>query len=754
MDEINKVMNTENGAIDWLKQTAEDNKHPLHFVWNILEQYYNICLEELKFAKDLKFNDGGAGSKGTIYDKVPDLINKNDLFRDECCRFFECTQEELMKIINSKDENQKKYDTYIKIYRLYNMRLKLGHSARITYLANMELNDMLEGLNKDEYRLLTNTVLSSALLHDIGRFYQAVRFNTLSDYEMNLSKEEIFKDLRVDHAVAGYYYSLAEALQLHINSDNAMDFQEKTKYIEEVISSVVVRYHQEPNSLMEQFDYAGDIKEINDHNNKFIEQLFSFIMYANNISKNIIGLPVRFDEEHKNFIDNFLTEIFKKKNLDSRMTAGFKKDPDMIELENNNIKEIEELLRKIKLTSLEELSEKIIQIVNNNLKKYQKKKNIENKSYELNEREKEIFKRMIKENLGDMLNYDIATAINETMKNNKDINNLIRVFISKCYSITTDADKIDIFNQRALDIYNTGTTMKTYEVFPEENLSLEEILSKHFNFTIKNNPLEIDQKLINILNKLNGKILKRLKESIFVNQDIFYKNDQGKYQIKSDFNKNEETLKGFKYLLKENYLEVLGNIGIIPKTIDNYKEFKNKYFNNLFIQIPTYILMDNIKDLKQEEQKEFLKNLVLTPQMIERFKKEDIQGMQRGWESTTDDSAHVASNSIAGLLIQINQFIFVNMRNLASFEYIRDNEILEKILSQYDKDSPEYYMLQDNIKYAVSFINKVIKYCKSNNKKSISKEELSTLRNGSNENELTQMFESQSEVNNSKNQIR
>lgn len=222
--------------------------------------------------------------------------------------------------------------------------------------------------------------------------------------------------------------------------------------------------------------------------------------------------------------------------------------------------------------------------------------------------------------------------------------------------------------------------------------------------------------------------------------DIFYQNKEGKYQFKDNIEMNEEITKRFKYLLNDNYLDILSNIEIIHKERDNFIEFKKKNFSRLLIQIPTDILKDNIKDLSETEQKEFLKGLVLTPGMFERFKKDNIKGMQKGWECTTDDAQHVASSSVAGFLIQINQFIFVNMRNLGSFEYLKDNKILERILDNYDKDSPEHYMLEDYIEYAIDFINRVINYCKSNNKISISKQELEELRNNSNKLELNSMF--------------
>ena len=73
------------------------------------------------------------------------------------------------------------------------------------------------------------------------------------------------------------------------------------------------------------------------------------------------------------------------------------------------------------------------------------------------------------------------------------------------------------------------------------------------------------------------------------------------------------------------------------------------------------MLKENISYLSEEEQKELIKNLVLTPGMFERFKHEDIKGMQKGWECDTEDAKHVESSTVAGLLIQLNQFIFVNI---------------------------------------------------------------------------------------------
>ena len=319
----NNIMSADKEAIEWLRRTAEDENHPLHFAWNVLRKYYDRCIDELQKSKNLKFDEKGTGSKENIYREVVKLLDNNEEFKKEVCEFFKLNEDELMNKITTREDNQEKYDMYIKIFRLYNMRLKLGHSARITYLANEQLKSMLEGCNEKEYTLLRNTVLLSALLHDIGRFYQAVRFNTLYDEKMNLEKDEVFKNLRVDHAVAGYYYSIAEALQLHINSDNDYSKEE----IEEVVAALVVRYHQEPNSKKEEFDYDGDVKNLNDSNNDFINKLYGFITYSSDISKNIIGAPVLFDKGHKDFTDKFIEDIFQRKNIDKSIIAGFSRIP-------------------------------------------------------------------------------------------------------------------------------------------------------------------------------------------------------------------------------------------------------------------------------------------------------------------------------------------------------------------------------------------------------------------------------------------
>ena len=79
------------------------------------------------------------------------------------------------------------------------------------------------------------------------------------------------------------------------------------------------------------------------------------------------------------------------------------------------------------------------------------------------------------------------------------------------------------------------------------------------------------------------------------------------------------------------------------------------------------------------------------------------------------------------------------MRNLGSFEYLNKHDVLQRILDTYDKDSPEYYMLEEYIEYAKEFIRKVIAYCKEHHKTSITKEELAKIRNP--KNELNNMFE-------------
>ena len=107
-----------------------------------------------------------------MYANAARFISNTSFFND-CCNFFDCQEDKIKEAVNSLKSNNHDFDLMIiKICRLYNMRLKLGHSARITYIAKSELDsmDISGNIDTNNLDLFRSTVILSALLHDIGRF--------------------------------------------------------------------------------------------------------------------------------------------------------------------------------------------------------------------------------------------------------------------------------------------------------------------------------------------------------------------------------------------------------------------------------------------------------------------------------------------------------------------------------------------------------------------------------------------------------
>ena len=70
--------------------------------------------------------------------------------------------------------------------------------------------------------------------------------------------------------------------------------------------------------------------------------------------------------------------------------------------------------------------------------------------------------------------------------------------------------------------------------------------------------------------------------------------------------------------------------------------------------------------------------------------------------------------TISGLIWQLNQFIMVNMRNKHSYEFIKNNHILDQILEQYEKKDPEISrVVKDYIDYCKVFIDKSLEEIKT-----------------------------------------
>lgn len=766
------VLNDDRTALDWINNFSGNDD--LNKSWENLEEYYKECEKQLFLMEGLSYDNFGAGSKKEIISFLKEKFGlsddnsqtKDQDFIDDLSRFLKIDEEDMIKLLKTDKESQKIDDIIIKMMRFYNLRLKYIHSIRITYIAKYEVEKLLKGKNLDNYQLISNSVLLSALYHDIGRFYQAIEYNSLNDkmLEDDVNLKNIVTDdiKKIDHAVVGYFLSLVNAISLH-NSLEKKDKDHLIMFIQETMAAIVVRYHQISNVKMPQFDDKGDIKEINDINidengelsYKLLGPLFKLISDA---YKNAVAYEIKvdLDDEQRKYINEFIDNLFRKNKLDD-ISSGWASNAGVEAIKEGTIEIIvNEVTRPNKRTASEiadDIFEKI-QIVIANYK-----------MIEFNDIEKHKIKNDIIVLLNKMLNFDIAKSINIIFENEdiekldenaKKARKIAKVFISRCLSITTDADKIDIFNQRAEGKYNVKYKSETYDIFPTKNKSLKEMLKEYYKIDIGNNPIIIDSDMIKILNGLSAAVINGLKDSLFKGlNDLFVskKNTKGEdiWKFREDveiyvydnnievkYNNNEiktyET-NSFNRFFNDNYLElVCENCSLKSNDLSDFKEFKKANLYLLQIVVPTEIIEKKIEGTTKEEklknQIEICKNIMLSDGIIDRIKyyESNTNGI---WVCEAKDSDHIVQHSLTGLLWQINQFLFVNMRNLHSFKLIKNLNLFDKILNKYKEKEAyvEYEILKEHIAYAKLFIDTVINYCEKHNLECITGKELEFIRN-------------------------
>ena len=699
-------------TIKWLEERS--NSVPaLGTAWNILKKYYDECKNHLKNIDERVSPFKDIREKSIIYNLVSEVIN-NNTFMLEVEEFLGVKKEEILDSIKNRDNEW----MIAKIARLYNMRLKLGHSARITYIAEEELKNTPKC---DNYDLLQRTVLLSALLHDVGRFYQASNYNDLFDSNMKKEEKKI-GDLDVDHAVAGYYYSLSSALELH-KLTNYNNDEELFKYISEAVASVVVKCHQKSNSLMDYFDYSGSYTALN--SSTLLNDLYDFIGNSYEDAKLMnYDVSKKIDSKHKEFIDNFINNmkrILFSKEIDTSYASGFEYDHnyfDYLYLELGD--EIKEVMNNSHGLSLDEASDKIVNIINNKINSFSQSK--------LTDEEISSHKKTIIDLLSGMVNYDIATSIENTFQKNVNIPNGVRFLISSSMSMTMDADKIDILNQRALGIYNTSYYVDSFEVFPPDGMSLRDILNNYFKFNL-GDEFVVSSELINVFNNMNDNIKNMIHDRLG-NIDIF---DINRYPIgtKVKIDNNNVIIDGNVYqndslnsLFNDNWNDYLIKNLNLEKT--SFKEFKSKYIKDLQISISRSDFDKNIKNYSITERRNAYKKLLISDNMEKRFKLEGNNRIGNGWIIDSENSDHLVHSSISGLIWQLNQFLMVNMRNKHSYEFIEKNHILDQIYDQYlHKDPDIAYILKDYIDYCKKFMNVCLNKVNSD---TLTKEDLELIR--------------------------
>ena len=743
--EINNPMSmADYEIIKWLDDTSNDNGS-LKYSWLILKEYYNRCKEELKNISTDELPFESISDINSQYDFCKSLF-KNNFFVEECFKFFGKDKVvEAFNILNNHDKQNIKRNSeqewiIAKIIRLYNMYLKLGHSARITYIAMYEsecvLKDNQNISNKNNIELFRNTITLSALLHDIGRFYQSVHYNTLVDTEM-IKKEGKIDNLNIDHAIAGYYYVIASSFELHKLLSEGND-EEQAKLCMEAIAATVVKFHQKANSAIPHLESSIDSSVLN--STELLNSIYNFINDAYSMAEvKKYYVSTQINDKHKKFIDEFISSISNiikkdKETIDFDIADGFL-EQDERQKESEELESLsKDLLERIKLLNRDNIDETTDYMIDS----------FKSRVDDVPEEEIISFKKKIRNTLEGMLNYDISKSINDIFIHEKEreyqIPDSMKFMLSTSLSMTMDADKIDIFNQRALGIYNVAYNPSQFTIFPTENDSLIDLLNNYYKFNMDKNPIIINSDVISVLNNFSEPVLDGVKEylsdfKVLFNEDNNLRNDieiyvyddkviinDGSKELKIETDKLSKmfTTNWFKFIctnFKDQLFEYdKKNNGVNsdsfsdPELLD-FKQFKVKYIDAARINVKRDILERNVANLSDDEKVSVYRNILVSNSLDYRFMREGNNPPGYKWILMSNDiqSQHVVNSGVSGLIWQLNQFLFVNMRCVYSYKFIKDNNILDKIQEQYDMKSPIVAkVLKPYIDYSKYFINYVL----------------------------------------------
>ena len=186
----------------------------------------------------------------------------------------------------------------LKLYRLDNLQVKYAHTARIVYLTDFEVKKL--GV---EDELVKSILYTSALFHDVGRFYQGTYYNSYNESELRSLENNNVRD----HADAGYYYSLLDMINL-----NVLGSESNEDLIIHALASVVVKKHQLPNDSLGNYDkMVSDFKFDENIKDKMLNFVLSCYGGADRFPE---GLHARFSNSNmgssesmrENFTDGML----------------------------------------------------------------------------------------------------------------------------------------------------------------------------------------------------------------------------------------------------------------------------------------------------------------------------------------------------------------------------------------------------------------------------------------------------------------
>ena len=701
----NRIFEDDQLAIQWLMKKIDEEKYPIFAKSTaVLLKYAKRCLEDLK-KKDFSNNEIDEkiiiNVKERLQNKefltnclkdnneLEEKYSLNTLTQEEIDKIQQLTDEEIEKIVNADideiSEEEKKFrGKIIQVNRFYNMQLKYAHTARTVYVAE-EILKKMEMKNEN----LSEIVLTGAALHDVGRFYQALEYDSFLDNEMRDDKSFKFSEEYVEdknHASAGYYYSMMSLFEMNNMNDNMND---KEAFIN-LIVSFVVRFHQRSNNQMELFDISTEEMEKINVSLEGFEKILVNSIYENSPVLNV-------EERHKEYIREVLEEILKQKIVEKKIIKANRnviidnimKKIDKPGEQEDYLKKISDFIEKRKngqILDMSELTEEFIEIIGDEI--------------EISENEEKKYKSVLASKIIEMIDYDVASGIYktfETMKSNewnkKYNKNLERIELLEQEiheldkKITKDGEAGFLRDLDYAEKVNIELISKKKEleqrIKTKENMELEKKENEEINIEDYKIFFSFPLNLVTDADKIdifNQRALKTYPTSyapeklpVIINEEIT--NYDGLFEELEIVDEKEKSKIIEDEDNKDNRGGVLEKGDIIFVPSDKVYEFMKSEDRNI-----------------SSENKKI--QVILPDDYLEKFHKYDgikFQGL----------------GTVGSLIATLNQFVFTNIRTKAALEIIKENKFLERTYSNYSEEIREY--IKPYMQYTLYYIDEMIK---------------------------------------------
>lgn len=374
-----------------------------------------------------------------VYRNIANYLYQYTEFKNSDSVDNEMLQELYSNIMNYDAQVLAKYN------RLLNLEAKLAHTSRMVFMTIYNTLDMKD----DKLRELS---VLSVMYHDIGRFYQALYYpNFIDRYVKDGEQNGEYNQLLQSHAEVGYYFPMQNLIvQDLIRCNGNMD----ETLVMHVLMSIVTKYHGRSNAEMSHYDvHYGDVQL----DSKAIEDLERLMVDVFHKSKQI-PVHARFDTlSNVNHMQEFHNDIATYIIKCIVMISDFKKGKYPMD------RETEELIAKFEKYLQQYYKSSVLEDLYEHPEKLEDRTVLETlfginppEDFKVSSeiKEEDVSKRL--KQIGDqILSVDYASTINDLLAGKEtdveitpELKSVLSRVTGAIMTITTDMDKIDIFNQR------------------------------------------------------------------------------------------------------------------------------------------------------------------------------------------------------------------------------------------------------------------------------------------------------------------